>query len=299
MTPLTPQPAVAQPAVEYSPLTRVKRAAFVAIGTVAVGLGILGIILPGMPATVFFIIALGCYARSSERMYRWLLSRTWAAKSIQAAQDFKTNNALPTRIKIIAQTAAWSSAILMVFLSSKVHVQIIVALCAVSCSVAMAIIKTLPDARPARRWALTLRDIAQQLWFGALSGAAAGALWGLGARTIMRFVANLAGQPALLNIPAALSLIVATAVLGMWIGMVYAGLRRALPRNQWLRGLGWGIVICMTVGAMLYSLASVQADMLRVGPQYKSLIVALFVPNFLVSGLLNSLLFGRLEKRAV
>jgi hypothetical protein len=42
-------------------------------GSVLVGIGVLGIFLPLLPSTVFFLGAAWCYARSSERMYRWLM----------------------------------------------------------------------------------------------------------------------------------------------------------------------------------------------------------------------------------
>jgi hypothetical protein len=304
MAPLTPSTATGaplsdtlRPAIMISPLSSIKRALLIAIGTIAVGLGIIGIVLPGVPTTIFFIIALGCYVRSSDRLYRWLLTRPWAAKSIQSAQAFKANNALPTRIKLISQGAAWTSVVTTIFGTSNVVVQIAVVLCALACSIAMSVIKTMPDPRQPRAWRMTARDITTQLWFGALSGMIAGAAWGLGARTIMRFVANVAGKPPLLNIPATLSMIVATAVLGVWIGMAYAGLRNGLPRNQWLRGVAWGTFVCATLGVTLYLNPVLQADILRVGAQYKTLIIALFIPNFMVLGLLNSLIFGRLEKR--
>jgi hypothetical protein len=40
---------------------------------VAVGLGSLGIVVPGLPTTVFFILAAGAFARSSPRFEQWVL----------------------------------------------------------------------------------------------------------------------------------------------------------------------------------------------------------------------------------
>ena len=43
-------------------------------GWVAVAIGSIGVIVPGLPTTVFFIIAASCFARSSPRFERWVLN---------------------------------------------------------------------------------------------------------------------------------------------------------------------------------------------------------------------------------
>ncbi len=48
------------------------RWAYAAFGMVCVGLGALGIVVPGLPTTIFLILALWAFARSSDRLHDWL-----------------------------------------------------------------------------------------------------------------------------------------------------------------------------------------------------------------------------------
>ncbi len=44
------------------------------LGFIFLGIGIAGIILPGLPGTVFLLSALLCFTRSSERLHNWFIS---------------------------------------------------------------------------------------------------------------------------------------------------------------------------------------------------------------------------------
>ena len=48
------------------------RWAYAAFGMTCVGLGTVGIFVPGMPTTIFLILALWAFSRSSDRLHDWL-----------------------------------------------------------------------------------------------------------------------------------------------------------------------------------------------------------------------------------
>jgi hypothetical protein len=51
------------------------RVVLLVVGTLALVLGVVALILPLIPSTPFLLIAAACYARASERLYRWLIAQ--------------------------------------------------------------------------------------------------------------------------------------------------------------------------------------------------------------------------------
>jgi uncharacterized membrane protein YbaN (DUF454 family) len=71
------------------------------LGSTFVAIGTIGIFVPGLPTTVFMILAAACYIRSSEKLYNWLIQNKTFGKYIK---DFREGKGMPRRAKIIAQT---------------------------------------------------------------------------------------------------------------------------------------------------------------------------------------------------
>lgn len=66
-----------------SPLELARRGLWVLAGLGCVGLGALGIIVPGLPSTVFFIGAAACFSKSNERLERWVLGLPGVGRSVE------------------------------------------------------------------------------------------------------------------------------------------------------------------------------------------------------------------------
>jgi uncharacterized membrane protein YbaN (DUF454 family) len=280
-----------------------QRVLLIGLGTLTLAFGIAGIFLPGVPTTVFLLITLGCYTRSSQRMYIWVMTRRWLQRPLRTAFAYQEKRALPVRIKLIAQGVAWSSVVLTVFSGRSVFLQLLTIAFATACTIAMAIIKT-DDARTAPRvWRMTAGDITLQLAYGALAGALAGLIWGLGGGVILRFVTNIAQQPPQAGLQRMLMMLIGAVVLGALTGLIYAGIRRILPRNKWAHGITFGLLILLillillTLGTMLYLTPTMQTEIARFGLAWRGLILALFILNFVAYGLITGLAFGRLARQ--
>lgn len=79
--------------------SRLLRPLFFVSGILLTGLGIVGYLTPGLPGTIFLILAAGCFTRSSPRLERWLVSHPQLGPSVVAWRD---NGAIPRKIKYIA-----------------------------------------------------------------------------------------------------------------------------------------------------------------------------------------------------
>jgi len=84
----------------------IKKGILIFVGTVCVGLGILGMFLPLMPTTVFLLLAAYCYSRSSDRFHNWLMNNRFLGKDISS---YKSGNGISVSQKISTISILWIS----------------------------------------------------------------------------------------------------------------------------------------------------------------------------------------------
>lgn len=81
-----------------------KRGFLVTAGTLSMGVGIAGIFVPLLPATPFLLVAAACYVRSSNRLYRWLLTNRVTSSYIA---NYRAGKGIPARTKALSIGVLW------------------------------------------------------------------------------------------------------------------------------------------------------------------------------------------------
>lgn len=75
------------------------RWALLGLGWLFVAAGLIGVVVPGMPTTVFLLAALWCFSRSSERFQMWLWNHRRLGPPIRAWHEHRV---IPVRAKVLA-----------------------------------------------------------------------------------------------------------------------------------------------------------------------------------------------------
>lgn len=85
---------------------RVARACWSAAGFVAVAIGAVGVVVPGLPTTGFFVLAAWCFSRSSPRFEQWVLDLPRIGPLVR---DHRAGLGMPARTKVTAIATMWAA----------------------------------------------------------------------------------------------------------------------------------------------------------------------------------------------
>jgi len=66
------------------------RGAWLALGLLCVGVGAIGVVLPGLPTTPFLVLAAACFLRSSPRLYERVLAHPTFGPTVRAWRETGT-----------------------------------------------------------------------------------------------------------------------------------------------------------------------------------------------------------------
>lgn len=116
---------------------------YLAVGLLCVGIATVDLFIPGAPSTVFVLVSLWCFKRSSPRLEDWLLNKSVFGPALR---DWERDRSMTRRNKVLALTMLWlgigASIALLVHRGRPLWVSGILLACAVGVSVFLAKVKT-------------------------------------------------------------------------------------------------------------------------------------------------------------
>ena len=95
-----------------SKASRLKKAVFTVLGTIFLGLGAVGIVVPILPTTPFLLLSAACYLNGSERMHRWLLNNKLFGSYIK---NYREGKGMSARGKIFTLSLLWMTILYSAF----------------------------------------------------------------------------------------------------------------------------------------------------------------------------------------
>jgi uncharacterized membrane protein YbaN (DUF454 family) len=87
------------------------RLLYFCLGGLFLGLGMLGVLLPGLPTTPFLVLAAWAFARSSQRFHTWLTTHPVFGPPIRRWQSHRVIPRTAKAIAILAMTLSMGAAI--------------------------------------------------------------------------------------------------------------------------------------------------------------------------------------------
>ncbi len=119
---------------------------FFAAGSIALSLGLIGIVLPVLPTTPFLLVACYCFARSSDRVHTWMLGNRVFGPPLR---DYMAGRGVPRRVKAGVLVMLWAVLVVsVVFFVPWIWARVLLAVIGIAVSVHILTLKTKTDADP-------------------------------------------------------------------------------------------------------------------------------------------------------
>ncbi|MHC1781466.1 MAG: YbaN family protein [Anaerolineaceae bacterium] len=87
-------------------MEKIVKGVLIGVGTVSVGLGLLGMFVPLLPTTPLLLLAAICYARSSKRFYLWLMTNRLFGEYIR---NYREGRGIALMHKVMALMLLWAT----------------------------------------------------------------------------------------------------------------------------------------------------------------------------------------------
>lgn len=117
-----------------------KRLLLLTGGSVSLGLGVVGIVLPILPTTPLLLLAAYCFMRSSPRLHSWLLNHRILGLYIRS---YLEHQAVRLPVKIWAIFLLWVGLLLSMYLVPRLWLRIMLGVIGTAVTIHILSLKTL------------------------------------------------------------------------------------------------------------------------------------------------------------
>jgi len=119
---------------------KLKRRLFVIAGTIALGIGVVGIIVPVLPTTPFLLLSAICYMRGSQRLYNALLCNRFIGSYVR---NYLEGRGMSLKMKIWTLSLLWVTIVCTAVLATdSLTIRIILAVVLIGVTIHILLINT-------------------------------------------------------------------------------------------------------------------------------------------------------------
>ena len=94
--------------------SKISRLLWFTAGFIVMTIGLIGIIVPGLPTTPLMILAAACFAKSSQRFYDWIINNKMFGQHVK---NYREGNGIPKKSKPIILVTMWTFVLFAVLIA--------------------------------------------------------------------------------------------------------------------------------------------------------------------------------------
>ena len=98
--------------------SRASRMVWFSLGFIIMTIGLIGIVVPGLPTTPLMILAAVCYAKSSQKFYDWVINHKLFGHHVK---NYREGKGIPSKSKKIIIPTLWVFVLFAVFIGIPKH----------------------------------------------------------------------------------------------------------------------------------------------------------------------------------
>lgn len=121
---------------------KLKAYIFLVLGTLSLGIGMIGVLIPVLPTTPFLLMASFFYLRSSKRMYNWMLNHKVFGSYIYC---YMKHRGVSQKAKEGTLIFLWSTLLLSMIIIPGWQIKIVLVLVGLAVSTHIMLLKTLSE----------------------------------------------------------------------------------------------------------------------------------------------------------